>query len=273
MSLLINEQLKTIADLVLNKKAELAEQRKNADEHIYSAKTNHFLSIWRENLIEIYANSITRDLDETYLHLKNWGDNIVNLLVDLQIPLDLAIEEVRFYRETIGIIIRDEAKNLNFSLDSLYDVISRFDSVVDRAVHWLSLSYSRTHAALLQAAEKEMDDLTIPIVRVTEEIGVLPLIGDIDTLRAQQLMERALSQGTELNLSYIIIDLSGVPIIDTMVAAQLFKVISALKLIGIDAKLTGIRPEIAQTMVNLGIDFQDVHTFSSLHLAIKSLNK
>ncbi|MDP4164913.1 MAG: STAS domain-containing protein, partial [Bacillota bacterium] len=97
--------------------------------------------------------------------------------------------------------------------------------------------------------------------------------GDLDTKRAQQLMDRALEQGTNYNLTYMIIDLSGVPIIDTMVADQLFKVISSLKLVGIETCLTGIRPEIAQTMVNLGIDFKSILTFSSLHQALGNLQR
>lgn len=112
-------------------------------------------------------------------------------------------------------------------------------------------------------------ELSIPIVRVTEKIGVLPLVGDIDTKRSQELMEKALNYGTQMDLNYIVIDLSGVPIIDTMVANHLLKVVSALKLVGIHVSLTGIRPEIAQTIVNLGIRIDGISTFSSLHLAIK----
>ena len=83
-------------------------------------------------------------------------------------------------------------------------------------------------------------------------------------------MEKALEAGSEYNLNYVIIDLSGVPIIDTMVAHQIFKVIEALQLLGIETRLSGIRIEIAQTMVNLGIRFT-AKTFSSLHLAVKDI--
>ncbi|PLS17495.1 hypothetical protein CVD28_12530 [Bacillus sp. M6-12] len=123
----------------------------------------------------------------------------------------------------------------------------------------------------MYAAEITALELSIPIVRVTEEIGIIPLVGDLDTKRSQELMEKALQNGTELGLSHLIIDLSGVPIIDTMVANYIFQVIEALKLVGIQVILTGIRPEIAQTMVNLGINLGDISTFGSLHQAVRNI--
>jgi rsbT co-antagonist protein RsbR len=86
-------------------------------------------------------------------------------------------------------------------------------------------------------------------------------------------MDKALVKGSQLGLDHIILDLSGVPIIDTMVADRIFKVIDALGLSGISAILTGIRPEIAQTMINLGINISNIPIYSSLHIAMKALQK
>lgn len=273
MNTSIKIPLRELSAKLTSLKEALANQRFIADENRYSNKIDDSLRNWRENLIIIFASSINEDLDKTYENLKLWGLDGVNLLVNLALPLDLAIEEVRFYRNTIGEIIKDEAIKYNFSLSDFYEIISRFDSVVDRAVYWLSLSYSNTYASRIYAAEATALELSIPIVRVTEEIGVLPLIGDIDTKRSQELMDKALQYGTDLDLQHIVIDLSGVPIIDTMVANHLLKVIEALKLVGINVILTGIRPEIAQTIVNLGIRLDGISTFSSLHQAIKSIQK
>jgi len=265
--------LREISTKLTSLKETLAKQRYFADENSYSIKIEDSLRNWRENLIIIFSNSINEDLDNTYENLRLWGLDSVNLLINMELPLDLAIEEVRFYRNTIGEIIKEEAMNYNFSLPDFYEIISRFDSVVDRAVYWLSLSYSNTYTSRIYAAEATALELSIPIVRVTEEIGVLPIIGDIDTKRSQELMDKALQYGTDLDLQHIVIDLSGVPIIDTMVASHLLKVIDALKLVGINVILTGIRPEIAQTIVNLGIRLDGISTFSSLHHAIKSIQK
>ena len=269
----MNIPLLEISTKLTTLKETLASQRFFADENSYSNNINDSLRNWRENLIVIFASSINEDLDKTYENLRLWGLDGVNLLVNLDLPLDLAIEEVRFYRNTIGEILKDEAIKYNFSIPAFYEIISRFDSIVDRAVYWLSLSYSNTYASRIYAAEATALELSIPIVRVTEEIGVLPLIGDIDTKRSQELMDKALHYGTTLNLHHIVIDLSGVPIIDTMVASHLLKVIDGLKLVGINVTVTGIRPEIAQTIVNLGIRLDGISTFSSLHHAIKYIQK
>ncbi|CEG26270.1 STAS domain-containing protein [Bacillus sp. B-jedd] len=263
--------LQEMADQVTSQKERLARQRFDADMNTYSAHVNDSLKDWRENLVSIFAQSIFDSLDKTYRNLMQWGSEGVRLLVHLDLPLELAVEEVRFYRDTIGEIIKNSAMEAKLSIPEFYEIISRFDSVVDRAVHWLSISYSTTYAARISAAELTSLELSIPVVRITENIGVLPLIGDIDTKRSQELMEKALKKGTSYGLSHIIIDLSGVPIIDTMVADHIFKVIDALKLIGIESILTGIRPEIAQTMISLGIKAGGVITFGSLHNAVKYL--
>ncbi|RFU69459.1 STAS domain-containing protein [Peribacillus saganii] len=271
MNTSINIPLREISSKVISQKEKLAHERFLADHNSYSSKVDVSLQKWRENLISIFAQSIIEDLDYTYEKLKKWGADGVNLLVEMGLPLDLAIEEVRFYRNTIGNIIKDESIEYNFSLEEFYNIISRFDSIVDRAVHWLSLSYSSTFSSRIYAAEATALELSIPIVRITEEIGILPLVGDLDTKRSQELMDKALNYGTNLQLSHIVIELSGVPIIDTMVANHIFKVIDALKLVGIKVILTGIRPEIAQTMVNLGLKLEGISTFASLHQAVKNI--
>ncbi|MEH7294665.1 STAS domain-containing protein [Priestia megaterium] len=136
----------------------------------------------------------------------------------------------------------------------------------------VSNSYLQDYTNKIKQAQYAINELSVPIVRMTEETGILPLVGDLDTKRAQVLMENALAKGSDYHLKLLIIDLSAVPIIDTMVADQIFKVISALKLIGISVVLSGIRPEIAQTMVNLGIEINNIKTFSSLHQAVLYTN-
>jgi rsbT co-antagonist protein RsbR len=94
----------------------------------------------------------------------------------------------------------------------------------------------------------------------------------LDTKRAQILIENALTKSSEYHLAWLIMDLSAVPIIDTMVADQLFKVIRGLELIGVNVVLSGIRSEIAQTMVGLGIKIDHVKTFANLHQAVAYTN-
>ncbi|MCJ7982976.1 STAS domain-containing protein [Priestia sp. OVL9] len=223
-------------------------------------------------MINIYAESISSDEELTFQILEKWGMEVANVLINLQLPLDIALEEISYYRNIIGEIITEEAKKEKFSFDLFSKVISRYDLVVDKAVHWVSKSYMKDYADKIQSAQYAIDELSIPVVRITKEIGVIPLVGEIDTHRAQILLENALKQGDAYKLRWLIIDLSAVPIIDTMVADQLFKVITALKLIGIDGVLSGIRPEISLTMVQLGIKSNDIVTFNSLYGALDYTN-
>ncbi|OES45866.1 hypothetical protein BA724_02085 [Domibacillus iocasae] len=262
-----------MSNKILSLRDQLINEKANLDSNQVHANIEKHLKSWRKNLVEIYAYSISRDMDVTFSILRGWGNEAVDTLVNLNLPLDIALDEVRDYRNLIGLIIKDEAVKYDLSFDQFYEILSRFDAVVDRAVHWLSLSYTRKFLTRINAAEAVALELSIPVIKVDEAIGVLPLIGDIDTKRAQELMDKALTKSSELSLEYIVIDLSGVPIIDTMVADRIFKVINALSLLGIKALLTGIRPEIAQTMINLGVNVNtsDIPVYSSLQKALKSL--
>ncbi|WP_226669053.1 STAS domain-containing protein [Metabacillus litoralis] len=122
------------------------------------------------------------------------------------------------------------------------------------------------------AAQKEMiNELSSPVILLQNNVALLPLIGDIDTARAKLILENTLAQSAKLGISNLCIDLSGVAIIDTMVAHEIFNLIKALKLLGISSTLSGIRPEIAQTAIQLGLDFEEVHTSASLAQALEKI--
>jgi rsbT co-antagonist protein RsbR len=262
------EYANAISYKIMSEKQELIVQKNNLRSTQFTNIESQLQS-WRENIIEIYANSINSDLDTTFQLLKEWGSEAVDTLVNFNLPIEIALDEVRDYRNLIGRIIKDEASSHNLTFDQFYDLLSNFDAVVDRAVHWLSMSYSRKFYTRINAAEATALELSIPVIKISNQIGILPLIGDIDTQRAQELMDKVLSKGSELSLEYMVIDLSGVPIIDTMVADRIFKVVEALSLIGIETILSGIRPEIAQTMTHLGINTSNITVTSSLHIALE----
>ncbi len=120
----------------------------------------------------------------------------------------------------------------------------------------------------LTAQQDLIQELSSPIISLTDEIALLPLVGDIDTNRAKIMMEHTLEQCVKTGVDFLVIDLSGVPMIDTMVAHQIFQLVKALRMIGVKATLSGIRPEIAQTAIQLGLDFKDVPTHLNLKQAL-----
>ncbi|WP_191560375.1 STAS domain-containing protein [Metabacillus idriensis] len=144
-------------------------------------------------------------------------------------------------------------------------------SAFDHAIELFTRYYYQVSDARIEAQKTIIYKLTTPIIPISDEIGILPIVGDIDTHRAQLISETAIKKAEELKLNYIVVDISGVLLIDTMVAGQLFKMIQMLKLLGIDVTITGIRPEIAQTATQLGIDFGNLATFGQLKHALRYL--
>ncbi|MEB2294387.1 STAS domain-containing protein [Priestia megaterium] len=270
MQYIQQEKLHAIKETILQRKEKLAENKRldlATSHNIYTE-----LTTFRLDLLTTYADSLLMEKEAANEVMAQWGNNMANLLVNYGLPLNLALEEISYYRDVIGEIIKEEAKNNDFSLDAFYQIIFHFNSIVDNAIQFVSKSYVKDYTEKINYAQYAIDELSVPVVRMTEEIGILPLVGDLDTKRAQYLMESALEKGSQYKLKWLIIDLSAVPIIDTMVADQLFKVIAGLQLLGIEVVISGIRPEIAQTMVSLGIKVEEVRSFSSLHQAVQYTN-
>jgi rsbT co-antagonist protein RsbR len=125
--------------------------------------------------------------------------------------------------------------------------------------------------------QEEMMELSTPVVKLWEGILALPLIGTLDSARTQVVMESLLTAIVETNSQVAIIDITGVPTVDTLVAQHLIKTITAARLMGADCFLSGIRPAIAQTIVHLGIDLTDIQTKAKLSdafgIALQRLGK
>lgn len=111
---------------------------------------------------------------------------------------------------------------------------------------------------------QEILDIATPVVQVWEGVVAVPLIGSLDSERTQQFMERLLTNIVETTSSVALIDITGVPAIDTQTAQHLIETISAVRLLGAEVILTGVRPSIAQTIVHLGVDLSGVITRPSL---------
>ncbi|MGD6944305.1 STAS domain-containing protein [Cytobacillus gottheilii] len=122
----------------------------------------------------------------------------------------------------------------------------------------------------LLAQQEIIIELSSPIITINKGAALLPLVGDIDTTRAKFILEHSLNECSNKGITHLYIDLSGVVMIDTMVAHQIFQLISALKMIGVQTTLSGLRPEVAQTTVQLGLSFEDVEIRSDLAAALSA---
>jgi rsbT co-antagonist protein RsbR len=124
--------------------------------------------------------------------------------------------------------------------------------------------FQKTREDVISRQQQEMLELSTPVVRLWENILALPLIGTLDSARTQVVMQNLLDAIVETRSDFAIIDITGVPIVDTLVAQHLLKTVAAARLMGADCLISGIRPQIAQTIIHLGVDLTNVTTKATL---------
>ena len=147
-----------------------------------------------------------------------------------------------------------------------YVAFSRF---VDRAALFTFDSYVRAREELIADQAEQLMELSTPVVKLWDGVVAVPLVGTLDSARAQVVMERLLQTLVDTGSPYAIIDITGVPAVDTQVAQHILKTVVAARLMGAECIISGIRPQIAQTIVALGIEFGDIATKASLADALR----
>ncbi|MEU3186744.1 STAS domain-containing protein [Streptomyces sp. NPDC006923] len=130
-------------------------------------------------------------------------------------------------------------------------------------------TYTRTREELISAQADQLMELSTPVVKLWDGVIAVPLVGTLDSARTQVVMEKLLQALVDTGSEQAIIDITGVPAVDTQVAQHLLKTIVAARLMGAECTVSGIRPQIAQTIVALGIEFGDIVTKASLADALQ----
>ena len=129
--------------------------------------------------------------------------------------------------------------------------------------------YQKTREEVISRQNQDLLELSTPVVKLWDGVLALPLIGTLDSARTQVVMESLLQKIVETSADVAIIDITGVPTVDTLVAQHLLKTVTAARLMGAECIISGIRPQIAQTIVHLGVNLGDVITKASLAEAFK----
>ncbi len=155
------------------------------------------------------------------------------------------------------------------SADDLFSDVLVINDFVDKLALHTTDSYIHGRDQVIVRQQEEMLELSTPVVTLWDGIVALPLIGTLDSARTQVVMESLLQAIVQTNSRFAIIDITGVPTVDTLVAQHLLKTITAARLMGAECILSGIRPQIAQTIVHLGINLEDVITKSKLSDAFR----
>lgn len=156
-------------------------------------------------------------------------------------------------QETLGLDARILTKQL-LSIFALLDSLGLYTTEL----------YQHSREDIIARQQQELLELSTPVVQLWEKIVALPLIGTLDSARTQVVMESLLERIVETGARIAIIDITGVPTVDTLVAQHLMKTVSAARLMGADCIISGIRPQIAQTIVHLGVNLNDIVTKATL---------
>ncbi|MFA1714420.1 STAS domain-containing protein [Peribacillus frigoritolerans] len=201
--------------------------------------------------------------------MEQWATLVAKSRVESDTPIYDVLEALNKVRETYWAFITDY---MLMDTQITKDIIIRWSRLINSAFDQLNREFTEQYYLLtkerLLAQQELINELGAPVIPIVDAIAVLPLIGEIDTYRAKEILNGTPSKCISKNITHLFIDLSGVSLLDTMVAQQIYQLISTLNLLGIQSTISGIRPEVAQTSIQLGLDFSQVSTHSTLKQAL-----
>ena len=215
------------------------------------------------------AKVFITDEEKFFADLDKWILQIATDQAHLDTPIHFIIREFMRTREQYLLLIVEFTKKNEISPSTMSSwnrsIVRIFDEIILKFTE-VSHNYSIKQ---LGAQQEMINELSSPVISLSKTRALLPLVGDIDTARSAIILENTIKQCAEKKVAHLFIDLSGVVIIDTMVAHQIFQLIHGLSLIGVKSTLSGIRPEIATTAIQLGLSFENISIASTLSKAIK----
>jgi rsbT co-antagonist protein RsbR len=157
-------------------------------------------------------------------------------------------------------LLRKEAAND----PAIFDELQVLDTVLNQLGVFAADAYQKSREEVIRRQQMEMLELSTPVVKLWDGVLALPLIGTLDSQRTSVVMETLLQRIVETSSPVAIIDITGVPTVDTLVAQHLIKTVAAARLMGAECIISGVRPQIAQTIVHLGVDLSAITTKGSL---------
>ncbi|AST94872.1 positive regulator of sigma-B activity [Niallia circulans] len=213
-----------------------------------------------KKLMELVLSTAEGHKDSYYAELKEHVDRFIQNGGSLI----LFSKSMHLFRKVCQRFVLASDLKESQAVEMLAELNEWIDERTDRIVNDYAGNWEHT----IEMQKLSLLELSAPLIPVFEGITVMPLIGTIDTARAKLIMENLLEGVIEHRSKVVLIDITGVPVVDTMVAQHIIEASEAVRLIGAKAVLVGIRPEIAQTIVNLGIDLARFPTQSTLRKGV-----
>ncbi|KYG32928.1 STAS domain-containing protein [Priestia endophytica] len=274
----MREMTEKLHDFLLQHIDEMSQEwldsREVEENSIYTADASSETTEYLREQNQYFTRTIVKVLTGKSLEtLSDWAQKVAKGRAQRGEPLYQSIKHFKKFR----LIFLKQIESFFYLHPSsiTYEDLFLWNKLVneafDQTIELFTVYYEQVSDAQSHAQQMLISELSTPVISISDTVGVLPLIGQINDYKNSNFAEKVLLQAKELNLSCLIIDLSGVSSIDTMMTNDLFQVIKMLDLLGIETTITGIRPEISLTAVQLGIDMSRLRTYGKLKDAIDKL--
>lgn len=238
--------------------ADAAVQKELKEQHIFTIQT--------------IASGFLKDQDVFQQSLRKWIDVVVATRLRWDTPIYEVIEAINKTRNLVWEFITDYSVDCEeVGKEDVLRWSKVYHSILDKLIGEFSEQYYKLTRERLKGQEELIEEIHLPVIPVSQSIAILPLIGVINEARAKSLFESVPGKCARRQVTALVIDLSGVNYIDTFVANQLFQLTQALELLGVQTVLSGMRPEVAQTAIQLGLNFSQIQTFHALKQALSYL--
>ncbi|QVY61919.1 RsbT co-antagonist protein RsbRA [Cytobacillus gottheilii] len=237
--------------------------KENGDERVVKVVSDQVFNSTSYEFIDVIIASVKNSTEEFTSRLSDFSEKVVRL----GWPLSFVTKALNIFGKIVFQKMQDEGVVNN---ENQMDTVFEFDRWMNPMVNEMVNMYSSTWERTVSMQKIALQELSAPLIPVFDNITVMPLVGTIDTERAKQIMENLLQGTVKHRSEVVLIDITGVPVVDTMVAHHIIQAADAVRLVGAKCMIVGIRPEIAQTIVNLGIDLNQITTKNTLKKGVEA---
>ncbi|HEY1946635.1 MAG TPA: STAS domain-containing protein [Bryobacteraceae bacterium] len=228
------------------------------EEQQFEENSRTFLGLFRRALVDGNLNDLS---GQEWARMKDFLVGLSRQRAEAGATPSETATFVLSFKQPLHRLFRKEFSN---SVADLADETARTMPLIDKLALQTIEAYQKSREEIIRRQQEELLEISTPVVRLWEGVLALPLIGTLDSARTQVVMENLLEAIVKYGAAIAIIDITGVPTVDTIVAQHLLKTVAAARLMGADCIISGIRPQIAQTIVHLGVDLADVITKATL---------
>jgi rsbT co-antagonist protein RsbR len=224
------------------------------------SQSKEFVQLLLQSVTESGSASVTDVQGPAFRDLRSFLESITNSRTELGFSPSETAMFLFSFKQPVMKQIREVVPDLKQQVEEIWTS----SLLLDRLGLFITEAHQRAREGVIRRQQLEMLELSTPVVKLWDGILALPIIGTLDSSRTQTIMESLLERIVATGSEIAIIDITGVPTVDTLTAQHLLKTVTAARLMGAECIISGIRPQIAQTIVHLGVELGDVITKASL---------